>query len=350
MPALPPIERHWLLLRTLSARKPGCSVCELAAEFRVNEKTIRRDLGQLKRLGFPLEERAEEHGRKRWRVRTLKGCPGLSFDLTEILSLFLARRLLEPLAGSYFWDGAQSAFRKVRATLGHDAVRYLDRLGGMIHDPHQRTSDYRDHGDIIDGLMIGIEDRSFTFITYQSAKATEPLTYDVHPYGLVHHRGSLYLVADSQQHGEFRVFKVDRISDVAVEPLKFEKKAFDLKAFFDASFGVWKEDVEPMKVVVRFAASVARYIEEHHWPGCERKTLTAEGALLCEFRLAGLQEFKSWIMSFGAKAVVLEPQVLVEAIRDEAVALSCCYQAHADDAESRLDGPAARAVCARKPR
>ncbi|MBA3315226.1 MAG: HTH domain-containing protein, partial [Planctomycetaceae bacterium] len=197
MPDLPQFERHWLLLRTLSARRHGCAVHELATEFGVNEKTIRRDLEQLQRLGFPIEERSEEHGRKRWRMREVKEIPELAFDFSEVLSLFLARRLLEPLAGTYFWDGARSAFRKVRATLGDDAVRYLDRLGAMIHDPHQRTSDYRDHGEIIDRLMIGIEDRSFTFITYQSAKATEPLTYDVHPYGLVHHRGSLYLVADS---------------------------------------------------------------------------------------------------------------------------------------------------------
>jgi len=338
MPELPQIERHWLLLRTLSTRRLGSGVGELAVEFCVSEKTIRRDLEQLQRLGFPLEEQQVAKGKKLWFVRDLKDLPELSFDLTELLSLFLARRLLEPLAGTYFWDGTRSAFRKVRATLGNDAVRYLDRLSGLIHDPHQRSSDYRDHGEIIDRLMIGIEDRSFTFITYQSAKATEPLTYDVHPYGIVHHRGSLYLVADSQQHGEFRVFKVDRISDVVVEPLKFEKKDFDLKTFFDGSFGVWHEDGEPVKVVIRFAASVARYIEEHHWPGCERKTPTPDGALLCEFHLAGLSEIKAWIMSFGSKAVVLEPEELAQSIRAEAEELAWFYQnqtSHSHDHSGR---------------
>lgn len=326
MSPMPQIERRWLLLQTLSARRDGCAVAELAVEFGVNEKTIRRDLDRLRRLGFPLEEQVEEFGRKRWRVRDLTGLPDLSFDLTEILSLFLARKLLEPLAGTYFWEGARSAFRKVQATLGNGAVRYLDRLGGMIHDPQQRSSDYRDHGELIDRLMIGIEDRCFTFITYKSLRTTEPVTYDVHPYGLVHHRGSLYLVADSQQHGEFRVFKVDRISDVAVETLKFERKDFDLKAFFESSFGVWHEDVEPTRVVVRFAPSVARYVEEHHWPGCERKSLTPDGSLICEFRLAGLQEIRSWILSFGAKAIVVEPESLAVSIRDEANELACCYE------------------------
>jgi predicted DNA-binding transcriptional regulator YafY len=319
------IERQWVLLRMLAARRFGSTVSELAEEFGVSEKTIRRDLAQLQRLGFPIDEREESRGRKLWFTRDM---PGLSFDLGEVLSLYLARRLLEPLAGTYFWQGACSAMRKVRATLGEDAIRYLDRLGGFIHAPLQRASDYRNRGEIIDQLLIGVEDHKFTFITYQSSKSTEPVTYDVHPYGLVHFRGSLYLVADSQQHGEFRVFKVDRISAVTVEPLKFQPKPFDLKAFFNSSFGVWREDGAPVRVVIRFAASVARYIEEHHWPGCERKTRAADGALVCEFRLAGLQEIKSWILSFGAQAVVLEPDELVQAIRAEAEALVRYYQNH----------------------
>lgn len=323
MPDTPQIERHWLLLRTLSARRRGSAVSELAKEFDVSEKTIRRDLEQLKRFGFPLEESTESHGRKLWHARDV---PDLAFNLGEVLSLFLGRRLLEPLAGTYFWEGSQSAFRKIKSTLSPEAIRYLDRLSQLIHDPQQRSSNYDGHGESIDELMIAIEDRNFTFITYQSVKATEPVTYDVHPYGLVHHRGSLYLVADSQQHGEFRVFKIDRISAVERNELRFDrKKEFDLKAFFNSSFGVWREDGEPVRVVIRFAAAVARYVEEHHWPGCERKTVAPDGGLLCEFRLSGLQEIKSWILSFGSKAVVLEPQELVTALRIEAEQLAWYY-------------------------
>jgi predicted DNA-binding transcriptional regulator YafY len=339
----PQIERHWLLLRTLSVLRHGSTVADLASEFSVSEKTIRRDLVQLQRLGFPIEERSEDHGRKRWHMRDPGDVPGLSFNFGEVLSLFLARRLLEPLAGTPFWEGAHSAFRKVRSTLGDSAVRYLDRLEPMIHDPHQRTSDYSQHNELIDRLMIAIEDRRFTFITYRSLKATEPVSYDVHPYGLVHHRGSLYLVADSQQHGEFRVFKVDRISDVNTEDLRFDRrKDFELRSFFNRSFGVWREDGEPVTVVIRFAAAVARYVDEHHWPGCEKKTSTHDGGLLCEFRLSGLQEITSWILSFGSKAVVLEPPELVKSIRTEVEHLAWYYESRTSSSAAEKSETASR--------
>ena len=338
MPDLPQVERHWLLLRSLFAKRHGSTVCELAGEFAVSEKTIRRDLAQLQRLGFPVEETRGPRGLKRWQARDV---PGLAFNPGEVLALFLARRLLEPLAGTFFWKDAQSAFRKVRATLGADAVRHLDRLGNLIHDPHQRSSNYKHHGEIIDALMTGIEDRRFTFITYHSSKSTEPLTYDVHPYGLVHHRGSLYLVADSQQHGEYRHFKVDRISNVDLEDLRFERKQdFDMKTHLDGSFGVWHEEGEPVRVIIRFASAVARYVDEHQWPGCKRKTRTPDGGRLCEFQLTSLQEIKSWILSFGSKAVVLEPAELVQAIKQEAEHLAWYYHnnhptAPADPDDSR---------------
>ena len=39
-------------------------------------------------------------------------------------------------------------------------------------------SDYSQKTDLIDDLMVAIEDRWTVFITYQSFKATEPVTYD----------------------------------------------------------------------------------------------------------------------------------------------------------------------------
>ncbi len=50
MPDLPQIERHWLLLRSLSAQRQGGVVGELSPEFGVSEKTVRRGLQQLRRL------------------------------------------------------------------------------------------------------------------------------------------------------------------------------------------------------------------------------------------------------------------------------------------------------------
>ena len=73
-----------------------------------------------------------ERGLKRWKVTHPTGSPMLAFTLTEALSLYLGRSFLQPLAGTYFWEGAQSAFRKVRVHLSDSVLAYVERMSQAI--------------------------------------------------------------------------------------------------------------------------------------------------------------------------------------------------------------------------
>jgi predicted DNA-binding transcriptional regulator YafY len=87
---------------------------------------------------------------------------------------------------------------------GPKAVKYVGQLGAMFQQTMVGASDYTKKSELIDELMIGIEDRRAVIITYQSLRATEPVTYDIYPYGLAYHRGSLYLIGFAPGHREIR--------------------------------------------------------------------------------------------------------------------------------------------------
>ena len=89
-----PVVRQWLLLRTLSARRQGITVKEMAEDTGVSEKTIRRDLETFQHVGFPLEETVAGHGLKKWRIDPAKVQPGLAFTFDEAVALYLGRRFL----------------------------------------------------------------------------------------------------------------------------------------------------------------------------------------------------------------------------------------------------------------
>ncbi len=182
-----PLVRQWIRLRTLGARRYGETLNEMAEETGVSEKTISRDLETFRQVGFPLKETIEDFGRKKWSIDTSNCQPGLSFAFDEAIALYLGRYLMEPLAGTPFWEAAQRAFKKIRATLGTEALKYVTRFAGMFHQTMVGVSDYSKKADLLDELMVGIEDRRAVFITYQSLRATEPVTYDVYPYGVTHH-------------------------------------------------------------------------------------------------------------------------------------------------------------------
>ncbi len=321
-----PLERQWILLRTLSSRRFGATVRELAEELGTSLKTIRRDLEFLSNLGFPISRREGAHGRNHWVAGFDSNSPPLTFDISEVLALYLGRELLQPLAGTLVWESHHSAFRKIKATLKDPVIQYLDQLKGLVHKTSFRNSRYHEKAVLIDVLMTGIEERRITFLTYHSARSTEPLTYDIYPYGLVYHRGSLYLIAQSQQHEQIRTFKLDRVIDVQLETLKFQKPAdFDLQRYLKHSLGIFHADGAPQRVVIRFSKDVVRYLCEHEWHESQKLTREKDGTILAEFELNSLEEIKSWVLSFGANAVVEEPEELREQIQREVKQLATEY-------------------------
>lgn len=321
-----PLVRQWLLLKLLSARHFGATVGDLAKELNVHEKTVRRDLNTFQAAGIPLVETVGDFGRKTWQVDPMWKEPLMPFALDEVIALYLGQRFLEPLAGTLFWDAAQRAFRKLRASFSPGALKYLATIGGRIEQTATGQSDYSQKAQIIDELMQGIEDCRMTQIAYCSLRSTEPVTYDVYPYGLIYHRGSLYLVAHAPDHEEIRHYKVDRIDEAAVSKFPFNRPAeFDLNAHLEHAFGVYNTNGAPVEVKVRFAQRVVRYVEESEWHPSQKLTKERDGSLLATFKLSNHEEIKRWIMSFGAHAEVLAPEQLRQEILEELEALLKTY-------------------------
>ena len=54
----------------------------------------------------------------------------------------------------------------------------------------------------------------------------------------------------------------------------------------------------------------ARYVSESKWHPSQVETHHRDGGLTVRFRLSNTVELKSWVLSFGANALVLEPEEL----------------------------------------
>ena len=321
------LTRQWGLLQTLSARRHGATVRELSDEMGVVDKTIRRDLQLLAKTGFPLTEIVGDYGRKSWKLDGGPGVPSLKFNLTEVLSLYLARRFLEPMAGTHVWTGAQSAFKKIRATLSDGAIEYLDKLARVFQQTPLAAGDYSKHADLIEQLLIATEDRKIAWIVYHSARATEPVSTEVYPLTLLWHRGSVYLLAHAREDDKIKTYKLDRISAVDVTSLVFNlPENFDPRQYLASSFGIMAGDGSVTKVRVRFNATVARYVTEKTWHASQTFTPQRDGSLLAEFLLGDLRELKAWLLSFAQHAEVLEPESLRTEMRDTIQAMQQDYR------------------------
>jgi predicted DNA-binding transcriptional regulator YafY len=117
---------------------------------------------------------------------------------------------------------------------------------------------------------------------------------------------------------------VERIKKIRLTDEKFEvPEEFDVDAFMRSSFGVYHG--KPEKVKVLFSADIAEYIKEKIWHQSQKLHDTPDGSVLFEANVACTKEIKAWIMRWGAKAIVLEPEELRDEIRNEAVEMMASY-------------------------
>jgi predicted DNA-binding transcriptional regulator YafY len=340
----PTVIRQWRMLRMLGARHHGIVVSDMAREFNVAGRTIRRDLQKLQAVGFPICETTGERGSKIWRLAAHAVVPPLAFTLDEAIVLHLARPVLEPLCGTQLWESAHSALRKIKSTLSEHALKYLEQFPRVFHCTTHGFSNYADKAEIIDTLTIASEDRKAVLLTYQSQHATEPATRDVYPYGLTRHKGSLYLVAFAVEHEQIRRYKVNRIEAAESTPFVFQRPdGFDIKDFLADSFGIFGGS-DDITIVVKILPSAARHALESSWHDGQVLTRQRDGSVLAQFQLSTTVEIKSWVLSYGANAVVLEPESLRAEIAGELEQLTKMYAtpARGPTSDAPADGPVGR--------
>ncbi|MFO8011911.1 MAG: carboxymuconolactone decarboxylase family protein [Phycisphaerae bacterium] len=118
MPRGQPLIRQWNLLKTLQAHRFGIAADELAERLRISKRQVQRDLKVLRQVGFPVEHEDRDFGKRFWKLAPhFLEHEGLVLSLTETVSLYLARQMLSPLAGTPFGDGVLDAKTKELATL-----------------------------------------------------------------------------------------------------------------------------------------------------------------------------------------------------------------------------------------
>ncbi len=117
------------------------------------------------------------------------------------------------------------------------------------------------------------------------------------------------MVGLDHKSGEIRTFAVDRIQQATATPRRFEPDpSFDFEATMASSFGVIAET--PVQVRIRFERRWAGYVEERVWHASQVLTPLADGCVELTMQVGGTADLRTWILSFGSGAEVLEPEAL----------------------------------------
>ena len=318
--------RQWKIIQTLVSARQGKSAAELAQDLECHPRTLYRDLEALQVAGFPIYTEKVD-GKALWSLLdTVKHQIPLPFSLTELMALYFGRDMLKVFRGTVFYDSLESLFTKIKTTLPAESIKYLKNVEQTLHLGMKPYKDYGKFKEILKQVNDAAVNRKAIEIVYFTMSRRKESRRKVNPYRIWFFNGTFYLIGFCHMRDDVRIFALDRIKMLHQTKETFEvPEDFDLEAFTGASFGVYQG--APVHIKVWFHPDVAGYIKEKIWHESQQIHPQNDGSILFEADVAGTDEIRFWIMTWGSKAEVLEPASLREEIRAEAERMASRYGA-----------------------
>lgn len=279
---------------------------ELAERFEVSKRTINRDIEDLCKAGIP--------------IRTIQGTgggisimEGYRMDRTLLTSkdmqmILAGLRSLDSVSGSRYYG---QLMEKIRA----GSSEFVSGRDSMLID---LSSWYRDSlAPKIEAIQKAIEERHLLDFLYYAPSGDSART--IEPYYLVFRWSNWYVWGWCLERESFRLFKLNRMDRVKETERIFVCRDVPMP---DLS----NEKIFPGGIKVRalFAPEVKWRLVEEFGPDCF--TVAEDGRLSFSADYTDTENFVSWILTFGAKAEVLEPAGVREEIRRVAQDMTKLYK------------------------
>ena len=318
------LARQWRIIQTLISARHGKSVAGLAQDLGCHTRTVYRDLEALQVAGFPIYTDKVD-GKNVWSLLdTAKDSIPIPFSLPELMALYFSRGMMGVLKDTIFYDSLVSLFDKIKTTLPGEYLVYLDQIENSLTVQSKPYKQYGQLRDIIDQVSQAAIQKKWVNMDYYALSRKKKTRRKVAPYKIWFFDGTFYVIGNCGLRKDIRIFAMDRIHNLGLTDEKFElPEDFNVDEFMKSSFGVFQG--EPVRVKVWFAAEIAEYIKEKIWHETQQITAHNDGSIIFEAQVSGIDEIKFWILKWGAKARVLEPESLQDAIRTEAEAMVSNY-------------------------
>jgi proteasome accessory factor C len=307
------LPRLLALVPYLQAR-PGIEVGRAAADFGVTEAQLRKDLTLLWMCGLP------GHGPGDLIDLSFEGDTvsvifdaGMSRPLRltaeEALALVVALRTLAETPGLPDSDAVQRALAKVEGV-----------AGGVVDDSTVAVA--LDHTQrLLPALHRALDERRALRMRYYSASRDETGERTVDPVRLFEADGRTYLEAWCRQAEGMRVFRLDRMEDVALldEPAAVPADV----QLRDLSEGVYQPASEHLLVELRLGRAYA-WVADYY----AAEEITEDGEQIrLSLRVADPGWVRALVLGSAGQVEVLAPDWLADGIRNEAARALAAYAA-----------------------
>lgn len=315
-------QRLQLIRDFLYSQSPqSVSSSDIARRFGLTRSGALKNLRSASEI-WPEIEQKEDRG---WHFRPDSRLIEVSLTTEEAQVLHLASRLFARLIPRPFRD-SRSALQKLAAACGK-ASPVLARLITETAEslPEEKKND--PYTILLDRIYQAMEENLSLRIQYRkkdgSSGSYHLVPLFLEPYG---DGRSLYLFARDLDRGRFFSLKTEHLLEVRLgspggiegprESSITDSWRKELNEELADSWGIWRSDLPPERVVLFFSKESAVRIRETLWHSNQILKDREEG-LIWEARIASPMEMYPWIRSWGPDVQILEPEWLRELMQKD---------------------------------
>lgn len=297
----------YILEAIQSGRCP--TAVQIADEYEVSERTVRRDIEWLRDFHNAPIVYDRSRGGYRLTDPTYR-LPALSLSEGELLAITVGEQVLTAYRNSPWHTALQQAFERIEALLPDQvtlSAQLFSAKVAVITPPVSTIAP-----EIWAPVLDATRGTCALVIHYLSTRDRQAHRRTVHPYRLVAHDGSWYLIGWSVHHQAVRIFSLARIRRAVLGSERFTvPEDFDIRAYIDPEFGVHNRSVEGTRTIrIRFDAPVRHLVEERTWHSSQSLHDLPDGGVELQFRTNQTDQVLYRVMSFGPAAEIMEPAEL----------------------------------------
>jgi predicted DNA-binding transcriptional regulator YafY len=288
----------------------GLEIKDIARKCTVSERTVYRDL---KSLESELDVPIWEEGNK-WGVAEGHFLPPITFTPAEAMNVFIATRRMQHLYNRHY-SGMASTLLKlntiVPSPIRQQVQNTIDFIDKLPRDDKRIA--------IFDKLTQAWLSQHSAKILYQENPGEKPVQYIIDPYFIepVAFGHGIYVLAYSHQLKAIHIYKMQHIvGQVSIEPYTYEiPPDFNVTEYFSSAWNL-SSDRDQIKVVLRFNQQVSQSVLHTIMDPSQKTFIQSDGSVLMELTVCNTFDFRSWLLAFGEKVLVVEPEVLRNQIID----------------------------------
>ncbi|RMH05450.1 MAG: WYL domain-containing protein [Nitrospirae bacterium] len=284
---------------------------DLANRFEVSERMIGKDL-EVIRHGLKLSLARSRSG---YFFEETPNMPAVQYTFAEALALLLTLQAARQMTGVSSAELA-SATARIEALF---PIEFRPILRQMAV-PLPMTAKREHRQQMLKLLNLALLQRRKLDIVYQTGSRGGAISERViHPYHIMPYVRSWQLIAYCERRQDILMFKVDRIHKATMLDENYKvSEDFDANEYIGNVWGVMRGDAtEPEDIVLCFTPDAGRWVAEEYWHSSQKVEVRDDGSVIFRLHIGITPEFVNWLLYYGNRVEVLEPDHLRKKVVEE---------------------------------